>query len=146
MSNEQKNKIAAIFLQGKIKDGEVFEETPPDHPVLVTLGQDSFFPAIENELPSMKIGETRTFNLSPEEAYGPHHEHLVQKIDKSAFGNTLTPQPGMVLSQTIESEDGPKKIPATITEVSKEHVTIDYNHPLAGKNVIYTVTLQNWIE
>ncbi|MDH3328455.1 MAG: peptidylprolyl isomerase [Desulfobulbaceae bacterium] len=145
MEKEQKNKKVAVFLQGILEDGEVFEETPPDHPVLITLGQNTFFPVIEKELYTMKKGETRTFTLSPEQAYGPRHEHLIQKIDRSVFGGRLDPQPGMILSLTLEGGTGPEIVPATVISASPGHITVDYNHPLAGKQITYVVTLQSWI-
>ena len=146
MKKKQTIRKAAIFLQGKLENGEIFEETPPDHPVLITLGQNSFFPVIEQALYTMKTGETRTFSLSPDQAYGPHHKHLVQKIDRSVFGNRMDPQPGMILSLSLEGESGPEQVPATVIAVSPEYITVDYNHPLAGKEVTYIVTLQEWID
>jgi FKBP-type peptidyl-prolyl cis-trans isomerase 2 len=146
MKKEQNNKKAAIFLQGKLENGEIFEETPPDHPVVIALGQNAFFPVIEKELYTMKPGETRTFTLTAEQAYGPHHEHLVQKIDRSVFGDRIDPQPGMILSLNLESSHGPEKVPALVISASSDQVTVDYNHPLAGKQVTYIVTLQEWIK
>lgn len=146
MKEKQQNRKAAIFLQGKLENGEIFEETPADHPVLVTLGQNTFFPVIEKELVTMQPGETRNFTLTPEQAYGPHHEHLVQEINRTVFGDKLDPQPGMILSLTVEGDNGPEKVPATVVSTSSDQVTIDYNHPLAGKQITYAVTLQSWIE
>jgi FKBP-type peptidyl-prolyl cis-trans isomerase 2 len=145
MEKEPKNKQVAVFLQGKLKGGEVFEETPPDHPVVITLGSNNFFPDIEKELFTMKPGETRTFTLAPEQAYGPHHENLVQKVDRSIFGNRIEPKPGMILSLSLEGEGGPEKVPATVVSVSDEHVTVDYNHPLAGREVTYVITVERWL-
>lgn len=145
MKEKQKNRQVAIFLQGKLEDGEIFEETPTDHPVVVTLGENTFFPAIEKELYTMQPGETRTFILAPEDAYGPHHEHLVQTMDRSVFGERIDPSPGMLLSLKIDSEKGPEQVPAMVVAVSNDHVTVDYNHPLAGKTITYIVTLERWI-
>jgi len=146
MKKDQKNRQAAIFFQGKLENGEVFEKTPPDHPLIITLGQGQFFPVIEKELVEMKPGETRTFTLSPEQAYGPRHEYLVQTINRSSvFGNRIDPRPGTILSLTLEGETGPEKVPATVVSSSPDHVTVDYNHPLAGKNVIYEVILHSFI-
>lgn len=145
MKKDQDNIQVAVFLQGRIKNGEIFEKTPPDHPVIITLGQETFFPAIEKELFDMKPGETRTFSLTPEQAYGPRHEHLIQTIDRSVFGDRIDPQPGMILSLAVEGENGPEKVPATVISSTLEQVTVDYNHPLAGKNVTYEITLQSYI-
>lgn len=145
MEKEQKNKQVAIFIEGRLEDGEIFEETPADHPVVITIGQNSFFPVIENELINMKAGETKTFTLSPEDAYGPHHKHLVQKIDRSIFGDRLDPKPGMILSLKLEGNDGPENVPATVVSASNDHITVDYNHPLAGKKITYAITVESWL-
>lgn len=145
MKKQQKSNKVAVFLQGKLEGGEVFEETPPDHPVVIHLGRNSFFPAIEKELYTMKPGETRTITLTPEQAYGPHHKKLVQKIDRSFFGDRLEPEPGMILSLSLEGENGPEKVPATVVSASPDHVLVDYNHPLAGKKVTYVITLESWL-
>jgi FKBP-type peptidyl-prolyl cis-trans isomerase 2 len=145
MNNDKKNKQVAVFLQGTLENGEIFEKTPPDHPVVITLGQNRFFPVIEKELFDMKPGETRTFTLTPDQAYGPRHEHLVQTIDRSVFGSRIDPQPGMILSLSLEGDNGPEKVPATVVSADQDHVVVDYNHPLAGKNVTYEVTLQSYI-
>lgn len=145
MKKEQKYKKVAVFLQGRLENGEIFEETPPDHPVVVPLGQNSFFPVIEKEIYTMKPGETRTFTLTPEQAYGPHHKNLVQKIDRSVFADRLDPKPGMILSLNLEGKDGPETVPATVVSATTDHVTVDYNHPLAGKKVTYVITLESWL-
>ena len=144
VDNTQK-KVAVLFT-GKLENGEIFEATPGDHPLVFTLGLNIFFPAIEQALAEMSPGESRTLTLPPEQAYGPHHEHLVQTLDRSVFGDKIDPKPGMVLSLNMDSEDGSKKVPATVTEVADDTITVDYNHPLAGKTVIYDLTLYSYMD
>ncbi|MDW7771810.1 MAG: FKBP-type peptidyl-prolyl cis-trans isomerase [Desulfobulbaceae bacterium] len=145
MEKDYTEKKAAVFLQGRIKNGEVFEETHPEHPVVITLGTNSFFPAVEQGLLTMQPGETRIFTLSPEQAYGPHYPELVQKIERSVFSGRIDPKPGMILSLNLEQDNGPEKVPATVIETSTDSITVDYNHPLAGKEVVYVVTLERWL-
>jgi len=146
MQNANINKKVAILFKGKLENGEVFEGTPDDHPLVFSLGMNIFFPVVEKELSEMTPGESRSIELTPEQAYGPHHESLVQVIDRSVFGDRIDPQPGMVLSLTVDRDNGPEKVPATVISVSENEITVDYNHPLAGKSVIYDVTLHSFID
>ena len=146
MQEEQKNKKVAIFFKGKLENGEVFERTPDDHPLVFSLGMNIFFPAIEKEIIKMKPGETRSIELTPEQAYGPYYDNLVQTIDRSVFGEKTDLKPGMVMSFTLEGENGPEKVPATVISASENEISVNYNHPLAGKSVIYDVTLHSFIK
>lgn len=146
MQNEHINKTVAVLFKGKLENGEVFEGTPDDHPLVFSLGMNIFFPAIEKELAEMEPGESRSIELTPEQAYGPHRESLVQVIDRSIFGDRIDPQPGTVLSLSLDRDNGPEKVPATVISVSENEITVDYNHPLAGKSVIYDITLHSFIE
>lgn len=139
-------KKIVVWLKGEIENGEVFEKTPDEHPILLVLGQGSIFPKVEEALTKMQPGETRSIRLEPEEAYGPHHLDLVQTIPAENFPDNIQPAPGMVLSLAVEREGKQEKVPATITAIDNDTVTIDYNHPLAGKTVIYTVKLHEIME
>ena len=145
MQDDQTHKKVAVLFKGKLETGEVFEETPTDHPLVFSLGMNIFFPALEKEIAEMKPGETRSVKLSPEQAYGPYHKNLVQTIDRSVFNGKIDPKPGMVLSLTLNGESGPEKVPATVLSATENEITVDYNHPLAGKPVIYEIKLHSFV-
>ena len=140
------NKKIVVWLKGEIENGEIFEQTPDDHPLLIVLGQNSIFPKVEEALHTMQPGETESIRLEPEEAYGPHYQELVQEIPAANFGNSIQPTPGMILSLNVEREGQQENVPATVIAVENDSFTIDYNHPLAGKKVIYTVKLHKILE
>lgn len=142
----QKNKQVVISLQGALENGEVFEETPADHPLPINLEQCNLFPKLIEALEEMLPKETRSILLEPEEAYGPYHEDLVQTYDRSAFGDNIEPKAGMVLSITLDKDGTRKKVPATVIDTGGGRVTVDYNHPLAGKKVVYTITFHHYLE
>jgi len=141
-----KNKQVVASLKGSLENGEIFEQTPEDHPLLINLGQNNIFPLLEKALENMQPGDTKTIPLAPEDAYGPHHEDLVQVIGMSTFNNSIQPKPGMILSLNMERDGREEKVPATVVSIVDDKVTIDYNHPLAGKSVIYTLTMHNVLE
>lgn len=139
------NKQVVISIQGALESGEVFEQTPTDHPIPIVLGKNNIFPKLEEALTIMQPGETRTISLTPEEAYGPHHENLVQSMDASSFNKSIQPAPGMLLSLNVERNGKQEKVPATVLSVDDDKVMIDFNHPLAGKTVVYTLTLHDYL-
>lgn len=141
-----KNKKIAVSLKGEIKNGETFEKTPDDHPLLLVLGQSTIFPKMEEVLGQMEPGETQSVQLTPEEGYGPHYQELVQQINTTNFNSAIQPAPGMILSLNVEKNGKQEKVPATVVSVDDDTVTVDYNHPLAGKTVIYTMTLHEIME
>ena len=138
-----KNNQVAVSLKGTLENGEVFEETPDGHPLLINLDQNNIFPLLEKALKDMQPEDTQTITLAPEDAYGPHHKDLVQIIDMPTFNNSIQPKPGMILSLNMERDGRQEKVPGTVIDIKDEKVTIDFNHPLAGKSVIYTLTLHN---
>lgn len=140
-----KNKQVVVSIQGALENGEIFEETPEAHPIPITLGQNNIFPKIEEALAEMQPGDTRKISLTSEESYGPHHDDLVQTLDISSFSSSVQPAPGMILSLNVEKDGQQEKVPASVVEVEDDKVKIDFNHPLAGKTVIYTVTLHNYL-
>lgn len=139
------NKQVVISIQGALEDGEIFEQTPSDHPLPIVLGKNTIFPKIEEALVCMQPGETKTIRLSPEDAYGPHHTDLVQTFAASSFAENISPAPGMMLSLSLDRNGRQEKVPATVVSVEEGNVTIDFNHPLAGKSVVYTITLHNYL-
>jgi len=141
-----KNTKVVVSLQGSLENGEIFEQTPEDHPLLLVLGQNNIFPKLEKALEEMRPGESRTIQLAPEEAYGPHHQELVQTLDLAAFNSSIQPQAGMILTLKVDKDGRQEKIPATVLDVKDEKVTIDYNHPLAGKPVVYTLKMHDFPE
>jgi FKBP-type peptidyl-prolyl cis-trans isomerase 2 len=106
-----------------------------------TLGMGKLFPALEITLIGMRPGTNRSVTVDPEDAYGPHYKNLIHNVNRSSFGDRLDPKPGMILSLSVERDGKEEQVPATVISVNNESVTVDYNHPLAGKAINYTITL-----
>ncbi len=86
----------------------------------------------------MKIGESKTITLEPTEAFGPRLEDLVIDLPKDGFGPNTNLEVGSRVS--INSSEG-KKFNGTVMGIKEEKITVDFNHPLAGKNLVFTVTV-----
>jgi len=131
----------SISYTATLENGEVFEKVPASKPIHLSIGSGRVLKAVEASLLGMNPGETRTVHIQPEDAFGPHHDTLVHDIKRSVFDGKLDPKPGMILSLAVERDGKSEQVPATVLAVNSENVSVDYNHPLAGKVLTYTVTL-----
>jgi FKBP-type peptidyl-prolyl cis-trans isomerase 2 len=131
----------SISYTATLPTGEMVEHVPEEQPITLTIGQGRILKAVEASLMGMKPGQSKTVHILPEDAYGPHHNALVQQVTLASFGNRIEPKPGMILARTIENEGVQQQVPVTVIAVDDTTVTLDYNHPLAGKTISYTVKL-----
>ncbi|MGD8556051.1 MAG: FKBP-type peptidyl-prolyl cis-trans isomerase [Chromatiales bacterium] len=119
-------------------DGKEAISTFDEEPATLTIGEGAMVPTLEMAIYGLKAGDEHTFELTPEQAYGPRDEKLVQLIPLSEFPEEIEPQRGQIIAFT--DEDG-TEIPGTVMLVEKEQVRVDFNHPLAGNNVIFRVRI-----
>lgn len=131
MINEKSS--VKINYTGKLEDGTIFDSSLNEgrEPLSATLGQGALIPGFENGLIGMSVGDKKTIEIEPEDAYGPINEESVLKIEKSKVPENV--EVGMLL-QTF----GPAGVSVVkVLEVNEEDVLIDANHPLAGKKLIF---------
>ena len=130
-----------VTIDYAIKNGDGTEvgSTAQVGPQDVTLGEGQIFPAVEKALTDMQVGEEKTVEIACENAFGPRQEQLVIDIPRSNLPPEPAPQPGMQLQA-----QGPQGEPMMlhIVEVGEQSVKADANHPLAGQNVTFDVTLR----
>jgi len=131
----------SISYTATLENGEVVEKVPASRPITLSIGSGRVLKAVEACLLGMNPGETRTIHVQPEDAYGPYFENLVHDIKRSVFEGKIDPKPGMILSLKINRDGQDQQVPATVLDVTGDTVTVDYNHPLAGKVLTYTVIL-----
>jgi len=127
-----------VNYTGKLADGTVFDSSVERGPLEFTLGAGQLIPGFEKAVLGMKVGEKKTVIIPADEAYGPHRDEQVVEIPREELPSDLTPQVGQQL--VVTQQDG-RQIIVVITEVSDETVTIDANHPLAGKDLTFEIEL-----
>jgi peptidylprolyl isomerase len=138
MKTIQEGDAVQILCKAELETGELCFETEKDKPIEIVIGQGKFFPAIEQALLKMKEGEQKTVTLEPKDAFGPHLNDLVITIPRNAVNANEQPTIGSRVK--IEAPTGKTYI-ALITKVNDDSLTLDLNHPLAGKNVVFTFTV-----
>lgn len=124
-----------VHLTGKLENGEVFSK-PADEPLEFTLGCGELIRGFEKGIIGMEFGQTKKITVPPEEAYGSRQEELVFDLEKSDF--LVTPVIGQHLQLRRRSGNSLK---VTVTGVDEDTVTLDANHPLAGKPLFFKVKL-----
>ena len=130
-----------VSYTASLDSGEVVESVPESKPIPVSIGSGKILQAVEASLLGMEPNDTRTVKIFPEDAYGLYHKALVHEVPLATFSGKIKPRPGMILSLSIEKDGQEQQVPATVLGISNESVTIDYNHPLAGKAITYEVKL-----
>ena len=121
-------------------DGEVVGNTQQVGPQAVELGSGQIFPQIEQALTGMEVGEEKTVSIPSDQAFGARNEQLVIDIPRSNLPPEPAPQPGMALQ--AQSPDG-QPMTLHILEVGDETIKADGNHPLAGEDVTFDLTLRD---
>jgi FKBP-type peptidyl-prolyl cis-trans isomerase 2 len=127
------NSTVSVNYTGRLEDGTVFDTSlnPGREPLSATLGQGSLIPGFEKGLIGMSEGESKTINIPCIEAYGEVNDQLIAEVPKDRVPEGV--EEGQML-QTM-TQQGPMNV--VVKEVSEDHVILDANHPLAGKDLIF---------
>jgi len=127
-----------VHYTGKFKNGEIFDSSRDREPLDFTIGAGQLIPSFDKSVRGMQVGETRTVEALPGDAYGPYHDRLVTVVQKKYFPKSITPRLGQQLQ--TEDEKG-RPINVCVTKIDGENVTLDANHPLAGKTLIFEIEM-----
>jgi len=127
-----------VHYTGRFEDGTVFDSSINSSPLQFVIGEGRLIPGFEQAVVGMSPGESKSTTIPPEEAYGPHHEQIVKVIDRKQVPPDLKLEVGQQLE--IRRPDGQKTM-VMVTDVSESTVTLDANHPLAGKGLTFDIQL-----
>ena len=138
MSQAKSGDTVKIHYTGTLDDGTQFDSSSGRDPLQFTLGSGQVIPGFEKAVEGMAVGDSKSVNIPPEDAYGPRHEQMVQDVPKSALPDDLTPTEGMALQS--QDQNG-NTMRLTVTAVNEDSITVDANHPLAGKALKFDIEL-----
>lgn len=138
MSKVKDGDTVKVHYTGKLEDGTVFDSSKEGDPLELTIGAGNVIEGFEKGVIGMERGGSKTVTIPPEEAYGPMNEELLAKVKKENFPENITPVIGEQLQ--LKQQDG-DIVNVTITEIRGDTVTLDANHPLSGKTLIFDIEL-----
>lgn len=135
MSQVKRNDTVKVHYTGKLESGHVFDSSVErGEPIEFTLGKGQLIPGFEKGLLDMKVKEKKTVNIPKEEAYGEKNQELIQEVPKNQLPEDIDPKVGMnLVSKTQSGRD----IELIVTDVKKDTIIVDGNHPLAGRDLIF---------
>jgi peptidylprolyl isomerase len=136
MAQAKNGDTVKVHYTGKLEDGTVFDSSQGREPLEFTLGTGQLIPGFDAAVVGMAVGENKTVTIPPDQAYGPHHEQMVVEAERGQFPPDADPQIGMQFESG--SEDGQKFV-VTVTAVEGDKITLDANHPLAGKDLTFEI-------
>jgi peptidylprolyl isomerase len=133
------NKVKVEYV-GKLDDGSVFDSSE-DHgkPLEFEVGSGHVIKGFDDAILGMNEGDEKEFTIQPAEAYGQHDPTLVQKVPREIFPQEADLTAGLLFEAGLPTGE---KVPAMITAVDEGMVTVDLNHPLAGKTLNFKIKLK----
>jgi peptidylprolyl isomerase len=138
MSTAKQGDTVYIHYTGKLNDGIVFDSSKNREPLEFEIGKGEVIPGFENAVLDMEVGQTKTFTVVASEAYGPHHEEMILKVEKDRLPDDIKPEVGQHL-QAHRPDGGVLNF--MVVDVSEKEVTLDANHPLAGRDLTFEIEL-----
>ena len=138
MSKAKSGDTVRVHYTGKLDDGTEFDSSAGKDPLEFALGSGGVLPAFDSEVEGMAVGDSKSFKIEADEAYGRRHEQLIQDVPREHLPEDMEPAVGMQLQ--AQGQDG-QPINLVVTEVKDETITVDGNHPLAGQALSFDIEL-----
>jgi FKBP-type peptidyl-prolyl cis-trans isomerase SlpA len=133
-----KGQKVTVHYTGKLEDGSTFDSSIGKEPITFTLGEGQLIPGFENAVYTMSADEEKTVTIKPVDGYGEKSPEFLQKVEKSRLPQDQIPSVGMILG--VSMPDG-FEMPAEIVAVDDTTITLDFNHPLSGKTLVFTIKI-----
>lgn len=139
MSKVENGKSVTVHYTGRFEDGTVFDTslTEGREPIKTVLGQGSLIKGFELGLVGMEEGEKKTIEILPEDGYGEYLDGLITTVSKQQVPE------GVKVGDVLQSQSERGTINVMVTEITDDGVTLDANHPMAGKKLIFDLEVVN---
>jgi peptidylprolyl isomerase len=138
MAQAKAGDTVRVHYEGQLSDGTIFDSSLAREPIEFILGQDTVIPGFEQAVIGMEAGESKDVSIPPDEGFGDYSEDLVVNIEKTILPPDINPELGMQLEVSSE-EETPRVF--TIADIAEDSITLDGNHPLAGKEIAFKIEL-----
>lgn len=127
-----------VHYTGKFADGEVFDSSVGKDSLQFVIGAGQLIAGFDRAVVGMQPGEAKTVTFGPEDGYGAQQEQLVFEVERHTLPAQLNPEVGE--RYQIRQGDG-RPLTVTVIAVSQESITLDGNHPLAGRDLTFEIEL-----
>ncbi len=138
MAQAKKGDTVRVHYTGKLENGTVFDTSRSRHPLQFTLGTSQVIAGFENAIAGMSVGESKTVVIPVEQAYGERRDDMIVTIKRDKLPTDQDIRVGQRLEIT-QVDNGVMLV--TVTDISEQNITLDANHPLAGKALIFDIEL-----
>jgi peptidylprolyl isomerase len=138
MPKASENDNVKVHYTCSLIDGTFVGGTANEFPLQFTIGQSNVLPGFEEAVIGMEEGEERDVTLAPEKTFGPHREDLIRVVERNIFSSDQQIEAGMTFQ--TKDKDG-QTVMLKVVDSDEKTVTIDLNHPLAGKELSFHINL-----
>lgn len=127
-----------VHYTGKLTDGKQFDSSEGREPLEFTVGAGQMIKGFDDAMPGMKVGDKKTINIQPDDAYGQVNKDAVIEFPKANIPKDMKLEKGMQLQ--LRNENG-QPFPVTVKEIKDDVIVLDANHELAGKELVFDIEL-----
>jgi len=138
MPTAKANDTVKVHYTGKLTNGEIFDTSIGREPLQFVVGAGQMISGFDDAVNGMELNEKKTVTLTPDQAYGERFEDMVQEVSRDRLPTDMDPQEGQTLM--AEGQDG-RPFELLVTATSETTITVDANHKLAGKDLVFEIEL-----
>jgi peptidylprolyl isomerase len=138
MTQVKSGDTVRIHYTGTLTNGETFDSSEGREPLEFTVGSGQIIPGLDNAMPGMEVGQKKSVEVPADEAYGQPDPNAQQAVPRGEIPDNIPLDLGTQLQ--VQTPQG-QVMPVTVVDVTDEQVTLDANHPLAGKDLKFDIEL-----
>ncbi|MGH1425106.1 MAG: FKBP-type peptidyl-prolyl cis-trans isomerase [Pseudooceanicola sp.] len=138
MTEAKTGDTVRIHYTGTLTDGTTFDSSDGRDPLEFTVGSGQIIPGLDKAIPGMVVGDKKTVEIPSAEAYGARQDEAMQVVPRDQVPEEIDLRPGLQLQ--VQTPQG-QVMPVTVTEVTETEITLDANHPLAGKDLVFNIEM-----
>ncbi|MGO4916680.1 FKBP-type peptidyl-prolyl cis-trans isomerase [Pseudogemmobacter sp. W21_MBD1_M6] len=138
MTQAKPGDTVRLHYTGTLIDGSTFDSSAGLDPLEFTVGSGQVIPGLDVVIPGMAVGDKKTVTIAPEDAYGPRHEEGMQAVPRDQFPDDIPLEVGTALQ--VQTPTG-QQMAVMISAVNEDEITLDANHPLAGKTLTFDIEM-----
>lgn len=135
--------VVRVHYTGKLTNGEQFDSSKGREPLEFTVGAGQMIKGFDDAMPGMTVGEKKTINILPGDAYGQKDEQAIIEFPKENIPKDMKLEVGMQLQ--LRNENG-QPFPVTVAEIKDAVIVLDANHSLAGKELVFDIELMEIVK